>query len=228
MTLVADRPSMEMHKLNSINVEAAIERWQQSSPSTFGHHGRRCCSDARAWLFATDHSQLIGQHKLTGPRWLLTRYKWGPSLWPMTWCHAVDEKILDCGALAALSKDLFVAREVNCYSAQLIQQYTDVMTYHWSKKWASQLASTNWIHGALIYHEVCAIPVSRDEIKLWDPTAACWVSPTQNGGFGSVVALRVRTNNSQTPDVVSWGKHKFATDQWQVFQSTRQLTSTPA
>lgn len=221
MSLAADRLSMELHNPNSINVDAAIDRWQQSAPSTFGHHGQRCCSDARAWLFATDYSQLIGQHKLTGPRWLLRRFKWGPSEWPMTWCRAVEEKTLDCGALAALTRDLFIAREVNCFSAQLILQYTDNITHHWSKKWASLPAPTHWIHGALIYHEVCAVQVTRDEIRVWDPTAACWVNPTQNSGFGSVVALCVRTNNPQAPSVVRWGQHKFQTDQWRVFQSSR-------
>lgn len=224
MSLAVDRPATELPNLNSINVAAAIDRWQHSSPSTFGHHGRRCCSDARAWLFATDHSQLIGQHRLTGPRWLLRRYKWGPSEWPMTWCRAVEEKTLDCGALAALSKDLFIAREVNCFSAQLIQQYTDNLTHHWSKKWASQSVSTHWIHGALIYHEVCAIQVTRDEIRVWDPTAACWVNPAQTSGFGSVVALCVRTNNPQTPNLVRWGQHKFETDQWRVFQSAGSIS----
>src|SRR4030095_7347487 len=156
MTLVADKPSMQLHHLNSADLISAIDRWRYAPASAFTHHGRRCCSSAREWLIATDQSQLNGQHKLTGPRWLLKKYKWGPSQWPMTWCEAVEKKYLDCGALAVLSKTVFAARSVTSFSVQLIQQYTALTTYHWIKRWTDHPASIHWIHGELIYHEVCS------------------------------------------------------------------------
>src|SRR5829696_6133350 len=109
MTLVADNQSI---KINLINVElnAALDRWRYSLSSAFLHHGKSCCTMAREWLFGTDHSQLNGQHRLMGPRWLRKRYEWGPSQWPMTWCQALEQESLDCGALAALTREIFVAR----------------------------------------------------------------------------------------------------------------------
>lgn len=223
MTLVADKPSMQMHDLNSVNFSAAIDRWQSAPSSAFTHHGRRCCSTAREWLFATDQSQLSGQHKLTGPRWLLQKYKWGPSQWPMTWCRAVEEKYLDCGALAFMSKTVFAARSVNSYSVQLIQQYTDLTTYQWSKKWTDHPASTHWIHGALIYHEVCAVEITTNEIKLWDSSAACWINARQKTGYGSVVGMRIRNDDPKCAKLLTWGEHLVTTDEWHILRFRKHL-----
>jgi hypothetical protein len=143
------------------------------------HHGKACCATAREWLFSTDHSQLNGEHKLMGPRWLRKKYKWGPSQWPMTWCHAVEQDGLDCGALAAITREIFTARSVVCYPVQLIQQYSEETTSHWSAKWTDHPASTHWIDGALIYHEACAVQTCPNEIRIWDPSAASWANPKQ-------------------------------------------------
>ena len=223
MTLVADKLSMQMDDLNSVDLMAAIDRWQYAPFSAFTHHGRRCCSSAREWLFATDQSQLNGHHRLTGPRWLLQKYKWGPSQWPMTWCRAMEEKDLDCGALAILSKTVFAGRSVNSYPVQLIQQYTDLTTSHWTKRWMDHPASTQWIYGALIYHEVCAVEITANEIKVWDSSAACWINAKQNAGYGAVVAMRIRNENARCAKVLTWGNHLIPTDQWHILQSSTHL-----
>jgi hypothetical protein len=212
MTLVADNQTVETD--NQILFSSALERWRESRPSRLLHHGKGCCSTAREWLFSMDHSQLSGQHKFTGPRWLRKKYKWGPSRWPMTWCQAVEEEFLDCGALADLSRHVFDSRGVGCYSIQLIQQYTEDTTAHWAKKWSDYLASTHWIQKDFIYHEVCGVKVNDDEIRIWDPSAGSWMNPTQPRGYGAVVALRLTPDLPQSLRRLRWGHHLIECGKW--------------
>lgn len=218
MSLVVDNPSVRIENVTSSKLNAALMRWRYSSPSLIAHHGKACCATAREWLFATDHSQLNGEHKLMGPRWVRTRYKWGPSQWPMTWCHAVEQDSLDCGALAAISSEIFTARGVDSYPVQLIQQYSEDTTSHWSAKWTTHPASTHWIQDALIYHEACAVQIHANEIRIWDPSAACWVNPKQFGGYGSTLALRLSTGSGGVQRF-SWAHHEIRSKEWHVLQS---------
>jgi hypothetical protein len=215
MSSVADNQSVETNLINT-ELNAALERWRYSPSSVILHHGKSCCTIAREWLFRTDHSQLNGQHRLTGPRWLRKKYDWGPSQWPMTWCQALEQDSLDCGALTALTREIFVTRDVICHSVQLVQQYSEATTSHWSTKWADHPASTHWIHGALIYHEACGVEVGTDEIRIWDPSAGWWANPKQFGGFGSIVALRITTNNGHL-GLMRWGEQQIGSE-WQIIE----------
>ena len=215
MSLVVDNQSVQIEAITNIDLNAALMQWRHSSPSLIAHHGKACCATAREWLFSTDHSQLNGEHKLMGPRWVRRKYKWGPSQWPMTWCHVVEQDSLDCGALAAISREVFTVRGVDCHSVQLIQQYSEETTSHWSAKWSTHPSSTHWIQGALIYHEACGVQVRADEIRIWDPSAACWVNPNQFGGYGSILALRLTTDTVGVQRF-SWGHHEITSKEWQL------------
>jgi hypothetical protein len=136
----------------------------------------------------------------------------------MTWCHAVEQEDLDCGAHAAISRDIFTARNVGCHSVQLVQQYSEDTTSHWSAKWTNHPASTHWISGSLIYHEACAVQMSSSEMRIWDPSAACWVNPKQSGGYGSILALRLKVDSDDV-EGLSWGHHYIPAGEWHVLQS---------
>jgi hypothetical protein len=219
MTLVADNQSVEIENITNTELNAALGRWRYCCPSVILHHGKSCCTNAREWLFSTDHSQLSGQHRLTGPRWLRKRYEWGPSQWPMTWCHAIEQEDgLDCGALAALSREIFTARDVACYPVQLIQQYSEDTTIHWASKWTDHPASTHWIQGALIYHEACAVEIGLNQISIWDPSAGWWANPKQSGGYGSILAVRLKTDDAEVREL-TWGEHRIAAGEWQRIQT---------
>src|SRR5215213_1904491 len=218
MSLVVDNQSLQIEDVRSTDLNAALMRWRYSSPSSIAHHGKACCATAREWLFSTDHSQLNGEHKLMGPRWLRRKYKWGPSQWPMTWCHAVEQASLDCGALAAISREIYTVRGVDCHSVQLIQQYSEETTSHWSAKWITHPASTHWIQGALIYHEACAVQIRANGIRIWDPSAACWLNPKQFGGYGSTLAVRLTTDTVGV-QTFSWAHHEIRSKEWQILQT---------
>ena len=192
-----------------------IERWRHFPASAILHHGKPCCRLAREWIFSTDYAQLNGEHPLTGPRWMRQKYKWGPSKWPLSWCEAVELKTLDCGALAAISHEIFTARGVRSYPTQFVQRYSEVSTRHWRKKWDGEEVPTHWITEELIYHEGCAVAVRDGQIKLWDSTASWWINPRQAGGYGSVYALCVFAPQVDSPADFNWGTHRIVPNQWQ-------------
>jgi hypothetical protein len=176
---------------------------------------------AREWVLAMDYSQLNAGSPLTGPRWIRQKYTWGPSKWPIHWCEAIRRKTLDCGALAALAHEVFIARGVRSYPVQLIQQFTEHATQQWSKRWGAEDVAVQWIKEDLIYHEGCAISVGGTEIKIWDASAGWWVSPKQFGGYGGVVAVRVFSTEADTPESFTWGAHRIVPNEWKRIETAR-------
>jgi hypothetical protein len=205
---------IDLEQTGGPDVDAAIANWQNFPASYMSHHGAPCCDIAREWITGMDFSQLNAGHSLTGPRWLRKLFKWGPSKWPMHWCEAVQEKTLDCGALGALSHELYVARGVRSFPAQFILEFNDVSTRHWVETWGAAGSCAPWISEGLIYHEGCAVAVSENEIKLWDATATWWINPKQFGGYAGLLAVRVFDNQAETPSVFTWGEHRIPANTW--------------
>ncbi len=226
MSLVEDNELYELNESDFVEVGAAMREWEHCPASTISHHGRDCCRAAREWVVAMDFSQLNAGSVLTGPRWIRQRYAWGPSSWPIHWCEAVRRKTLDCGALAALATEVFTARGVRSHPAQLIQQFSEDATRHWSKKWEAGDCSCRWIREDVIYHEGCAVEVAGGEIKVWDASAGWWVNPRQFGGYGGLLALRVFA--SDTPEPLRWGAHLVAPNRWQKIEKTDRARAATA
>lgn len=212
----------------SLDLAAAMERWRNFPPSTIAHHGGRCCQLARAWLLGMDRSQLNGAAAVTGPRWLRSKFKWGPSRWPIYWCEAVGEKTLDCGALAALAQEVFVGRGVRSFPAQFILQFSDRDTCHWQKNWGDKECTVNWIDDELIYHEGCAVVAREGEVKFWDATASWWVNPRQVGGYHGLLAVRFFAPAADSRERFRWGTHPLSPNPWQRLEAVSAETTPPA
>ena len=204
----------ENNEMNSAEMPAPFEKWQDFPISQISHHGNVCCEIAREWLSAMDFSNLNGGSAMTGPRWIRQYYNWGPTRWQIHWCEAIRQSALDCGAQAALANEVFAVRGVESYPVQLVQQYSKEATEHWSQKWDRQETSTHWINEDLIYHEGAAVVAGDNEIKIWDASAGWWINPRQLGGYGSLRALRLFSGQADAPEFV-WGEHKIAPNQWQ-------------
>jgi hypothetical protein len=204
----------DLEQTGGVDIDAGIARWEHFPASTISHHGGACCDVAREWITGMDFSQLNAGHPLTGPRWLRKKFKWGPSKWPMHWCEAVQEETLDCGALGALSHELYLARGVRSFPAQFILEFNDVSTRHWTETWGAAGSCAPWISEGLIYHEGCAVAVSDSEIKLWDATATWWINPKQFGGYAGLLAVRVFDTGADTPITLTWGEHRIAANTW--------------
>lgn len=219
---------IDLEETAVIGLEAGIANWQNFPASTISHHGIACCDIAREWITGMDYSQLNAGNPLTGPRWLRKNFKWGPSKWPMHWCEVVREKTLDCGALAALSHELFLARGVRSYPAQFILEFNDVSTRHWSETWGAAGSCAPWISEGLIYHEGCAVAVGDDEIKLWDATATWWINPKQFGGYAGLLATRVFDWDSARSNPFTWGSHRIAANTWHKIERATADFAKPA
>ena len=191
-------------------------RWHDFPISSLSHHGQDCCEVALQWVIAMDFAQLNGGDRLSGPRWLRARYEWGPSAWPIHWCEVVERKIIDCGVHSALAHEVFSARGVTAFRAQLIQSYGVDAYAQWRSKWTSDEASDHWIAEDGIYHEGNAVLVTPDEVKLWDASAGCWLNPRQTRGYGSLAAVRLFADELVTDaDGLRWGDHQIVPNRWQ-------------
>ncbi len=209
----------------NLDVDAAIATWQHCPPSRVSHHGQRCCDIAREWITGMDFSQLSAGNPLTGPRWLRKKFKWGPSKWPIHWCEIVQAETLDCGALAALSHELFGARDVRSFPAQFILEFNDVSLRHWSETWSAAGSAVPWLNEGLIYHEGCAVDVGSPQIKLWDATATWWINPKQFGGYAGLLAVRVF---AATGSAFIWGNHRIPANSWHKVERATADFATPA
>ncbi|HEX8666899.1 MAG TPA: hypothetical protein VF727_00825 [Allosphingosinicella sp.] len=191
------------------------DRWTDFPHSQLSHHGAACCETARQWVVAMDFAQLNGGDLASGPRWLRERYKWGPSPWPMHWCELVKRKVIDCGAHSALAHEVFSARGLAAFPAQLVQRYSEDATHHWRGKWSEEDVSCHWLDGEHIYHEATAILLGEDEVKIWDSSAGSWVNPRQAGGYGSLAAVRIFADGHYGGgDGLRWGERRLKPNIW--------------
>ena len=169
--------------------EAPYAPWQDWPPAHVSHHGDACCEIARDWIVATDYGALAGDSVLTGPRWICSRFKWGASSYPVTWCEAVRRDELDCGVLAAFAHAAFSARGVESYRVQLVQRFSVLSAKQWRRSWDAA-DQTDWIGDETIYHEGCGVVVGDGELKIWDASAGWWLEPG-GSGYGKVIAARI-------------------------------------
>lgn len=191
-----------------------FEKWNDWHASEISHHGQMCCEIAREWITATDFSELNGGSVLSGPRWLRQKFNWGASSFPIYWCEAVRRKTLDCGALAALAAEVFNARGVKSYRAQMVQRFSEVSTLQWSNGWNDSSEPLRWMNDDLIYHEGCAITGGAGEIKIWDASAGWWVDPKSKDGYGALLAVRLSAFNLPADVNFTWGEHRLIACQW--------------
>ena len=190
-------------------------KWQDFPYSRISHHGTSCCAIARDWVVAMDFAQLNGADLASGPRWLRKRYKWGPTAWPAYWCGLAAADTIDCGAHAAMAHEVFTARGLRSFPAQLIQQYSADATSQWRGKWSSEDVSCHWIDDETIYHEGTALLFGEDEVKLWDASAGHWIAPRQAGGYGSLLAVRIFAEGQWGGgDGFRWGERRLKPGVW--------------
>jgi hypothetical protein len=191
------------------------DRWSDFPHSVLSHHGAACCEIARQWVVAMDFAQLNGADPASGPRWLRQKYAWGPSPWPMRWCEAVKRDTIDCGAHAAMALEVFAARGLAAFPAQLVQRYSEEATEQWRGKWEGDDVSCHWLDGDHIYHEATALLVGEDEVRIWDSSAGSWVDPRQAGGYGSLVAVRICAPGQHGGgDGLRWGDRRIKPGVW--------------
>jgi len=222
MSLAVGKGLIEINETDFVDADGAVEKWRHWPASALSSHEGLCCRAARAWVLSMDYAQLGGASPLAGPRWLRHRYTWGPSRWPIHWCEAVRRETLDCGALAALAHEVFLARGVRSFPAQFIQQFSEDATRDWRNRWEGEETPANWIRDDLIYHEGCAVVAGGGrELKVWDASAGWWINPRQFGGYGGLLAIRIFDAQAAPEDSYTWGEHTVAPNLWQKIERAR-------
>lgn len=215
MHLAAAEQRLDLLEREETDRAPCHARWEDFPFSHLSHHGEACCDIAREWIRSMDFAQLNGGDLLSGPRWLRQKYEWGPSVWPLHWCEAAGNKVIDCGAHAALAQEAFEARGVTAFRAQFVQSYSPDAVGQWRSKWAEEHASDHWLDEDFIYHEGNALLVGEDEVKLWDGSAGCWINPRQAGGYGSLLAVRIFADGGPEGETAfRWGPHRIQRDRW--------------
>lgn len=190
-----------------------FERWRHWPVSEISHHGAECCEASRKWLLAMDFSALGGESQYSGPRWLNRLFSWGASEFPIYWCEAVRRDRLDCGALAALSYEIYRARGVMSFRVQMVQRFSNRSVEQWRAHWGGE-ADLNWTAYDLIYHEGCAILSGTNELKIWDSSAGWWVDQPTTNGYGSLLAIRISDRKLMKRPVLEWKGREIAPFAW--------------
>jgi hypothetical protein len=132
----------------------------------------------------------------------------------MHWCEVVKRDVIDCGAHSALAHEVFTARGLTAFPAQLVQTYSADSTEQWRGSWQAHDVSCHWLDGEHIYHEVTGVLVG-ESLKLWDGSAGSWVNPRQNGGYGAVTAVRIFADGEHArSDGLPWGERLIRPNLW--------------
>lgn len=196
-----------------IDVSRAIDEWAARPPSQILDHGRKCCLLAKQWLRAMDSSFVVASRR-SGPKWIRSRFEWGPSRWPIYWCEAIESKVLDCGALAAVARQVFSFRGLPCLPVQLIEHFPPSSISQWRARWMRDDAATDWIIDNMTYHEACGVVLTDSQIRVWDPTSGWWTRAEQRMGYGATLALRVCPLDRNLPGCLLWGSHELEPNSW--------------
>lgn len=185
--------------------------WMSAAPSTLLSHGA-CCERARSWLVAMGRSldfAATDGFGFAAPRWLASRYKWGPTQWPAHWCEAVRAETIDCGVFSAFAREIFQAKGVEVYAGQVLRSYAKESTSHWRSKWDGLPGAFDWIGDDVVYHEVCIVRTGEGDCRIYDPTDGVWIDPDVAGGHLGHIAVR-----GEIPIALHWGRHTLVRSQW--------------
>ena len=200
------------------DLSEAMAYWKAQSPSYLSHHRARCCEIAKAWFTALDYSfdSLQGPAgMIAGPRWILDRFAWGPSPWPLHWCEAVESLRLDCGALSAFAREIYLQRNVTAAPAQFIQRYSKQAVASWRSQWASGLDHFDWLAQDHIYHEAVAVFYDGAGVRIWDPSNGRWIAHDHTKGYGSTVEIKVTPPSPALDGAVTrWGDRTLRLGAW--------------
>jgi hypothetical protein len=147
--------------------------------------------------------------RLTGPGWLRQRYQWGPSRWPIYWCEAVTLDTIDCGLFRAFAVEIFRAKGVDAWPAQVLREQQQHATRHWVALWNKLPGSFPWAAQHFVYHEVVAVRDESGACSIYDPTDGNWIDPSRVAGHNAHFAVRV-----ETPEQLNWQGLTIGGFQW--------------
>lgn len=220
----ANEPSRVIQPI--LGSEPDFLKWMEHPISVITEHDDLCCKEARHWFLAYARSQEIqaqGELQLISPTWLSGVFEWGPSPWPIAWCEVVRRKVVDCGVLAALAREVFQAQGYQIHGAQALFSYNRNCTGHWQDLWnenverrpPSKSQTFPWVGEQVVYHELCIVEEDgrgaglRGVGRVYDSSWGLWYEPFSRIGFGAMLAIR-----SLCPRPLQWGELSLVHGEW--------------
>jgi len=146
---------------------------------------------AREWFRHCDLTFLAGQPCGTPPIWIYDLFRWGPHRWPVAWVDLLAMPSHDCGAMAALSTEIYQMRGVDARPIQLVLSFNDSATVGWSALWRDTVLDYDWCGRGFAYHEATAVFDRRGRFKIWDPLGRFWLPLGGGEGYERIAAYRV-------------------------------------
>ena len=204
-----------------IDQEENYPKWIEHGCSSILHHESDCCEEARLWFLAYARSMegwSASQYELRPPTWLSHHFTWGPSVWPISWCQALKEKIIDCGVFAALAREVFQAQGFLAHPAQVLLYYNESCTHHWKDIWVNGMKKVEkskigevfpWVGSRIVYHELCLLEMPDGSAKVYDSSWGHWLEPHSRLGFAGLLSVR-----SECPRLLNWGDKLLSYGEW--------------
>ena len=140
-------------------------------------------------------------------------YPWGPSRWPISRCELVEHEKLDCGAQAAVAREVLGVSGSVPVGVQLLIRASAGDIAHWRRAWVDGGVAPGWLFERLYYHEAVGVRVSDDRLVVFDPTRNWKIPPDAATGDGTVAAIRVSGGHTNT---LQWGRHELTVGNWTV------------
>ena len=112
-------------------------------------------------------------------------------------------------AFRAFAIEIFRAKGVVAYNAQVLRYQHPSCTSHWQKKWKSQPQAFPWAASEFVYHEVCAVKTNEHSWGLYDPTDGYWIESESMNGHNDHFAVRI-----DSPEINGWSGIELGGYQW--------------
>jgi hypothetical protein len=197
-------------------IDALIARLEDQPVSRLSDHGAPCCATARAWYLAM--ARAAARSGGPEPRWTLECWRWGPVVWPLAWCQAIQRSDLDCGALAHLVAEAFRQDGRDVVRVQILRRESAERCEHWAARWAAVPGAPAWIWGGIVYHEEVGV-VDGAAVRLWNPTQGAW-HESSHGGATAFRLLRDEDSTTEMPVLLHWGPHALSVGRWVRLRAT--------
>jgi hypothetical protein len=182
-------------------------------PAELADHRRGCCALARTWLECLDSSFHRGRSASAPPAWIPQRWTWGTTPHPLHWCEIPRAGSLDCGASAALGRELWSRRCPGVRAVQLVEHHATPTSAR-NRDGLPQPSAA----GDLAYHEA----VGREQdgcLEIWDSTDSAWLPASRRGASTRTLSLRVCGRGST---ILRWSGHPLDPGAWTVLDALPQ------
>jgi hypothetical protein len=110
---------------------------------------------------------------------------------------------------AVFARAIFAAKGLKVHGGQVIRQQDAATVAHWREKWAQNPEAFPWIGQEHVFHEIVAVQINEDEVKIYDPTDGYWLDSEICAGHNSHIAIRI-----DSPRTFAWGKTRLGRGQW--------------